>query len=152
MLDRIAATSRTATRWKLLVLAEKRQSSQSTVMNRCLGRQRVCGRIRPSPAWSRRYKPRARSFAPVCSWLCPNSSAVSSQEGGRPICWFQEPEAAAPPQVAEGVCPTAGGHIRRSASTSTIKLRRGIDAPSAWLSMPRSAALSDLRDAAFKIM
>ena len=43
-------------------------------------------------------------------------------------------------------------HISRSASTSTIRLRRGIPASSARLSIPRNASLSALREALFKIM
>jgi Zn-dependent protease len=43
-------------------------------------------------------------------------------------------------------------HINRSASTSTTSARRGISARSAWANMPRKAALSALREPAFRIM
>ena len=47
---------------------------------------------------------------------------------------------------------TFAGYISRSASTSTTTLRRGISALSACASIPRSAALSALRELAFRMM
>ena len=52
---------------------------------------------------------------------------------------------------AEGRQPHRCLHISRSASTSTTRFRRGTPASSACASIPRSAAFSALRDAAFRI-
>jgi len=55
------------------------------------------------------------------------------------------------PKAAGPSAGGAGGYIRRCASTSTMTLREGIPALSAWVNMPRKAAFNARREAAFRI-